>query len=221
MKLYQICLCLLGATALLSAQNHPSLTIAVSDLAAQGILQSEAMVISEQLRAELMSDPRIKLVERSQMEEILREQGFQQVGCTNDACAMEIGQLLGVGTIVIGTVGRAGSYTLLSARALDVTTGQVVANHSVRTKGGMDKLIEQSVVAVSRQLLNQLFKDTPLPPQSHGAKKRSRAPRVMLIGGGVALLAGGAAAAILLLDEDKPDGPTPVAPQPNTEMVLP
>jgi hypothetical protein len=216
MKLHQICLCLLAATALLSAQNQSSLTIAVSDLTAQGILQSEAMVISEQLRAELMSDPRIKLVERSQMEEILREQGFQQVGCTNDACAVEIGQLLGVRTIIIGTVGRAGSYTLLSARALDVTSGQVVANHSVRTKGGMDKIIEQSVVSVSRQLLNQLFKDTAPPAQSTEPKKRSRTPKVLLIGGGVALLAGGATAAILLLKEDKPD-----VPQTNTEIVLP
>ncbi len=122
----------------LFAQQAEPVAIAVSDLMAQGIKENEAAVVSEQLRAQLLKDSRIRMVERNQMQEILKEQGFQQTGCTSDQCAVEAGQLLGVRNMIVGTIGMAGSYTVLSVRAINVETGEVVANETVRTKGGID-----------------------------------------------------------------------------------
>jgi TolB-like protein len=157
-----------------NADEAKTVSIAVSDLAAQGVKESEAAVISEQIRVEFMKSQRIRLIERSQMQEILKEQGFQQTGCTNDACAVEIGQLLGVKNIVIGSVGMAGSYTVLAVRVLDVATGVVVANESIRTKGGIDKVLETGIQTVSSSLIKKIFPETPTSVEQQAKPARAK-----------------------------------------------
>jgi len=112
-----------------------------------------------------MENSRVRLIERSQMQEILKEQGFQQSGCTSDACAVEIGQLLGVRNMVIGTVGTAGSYTVVSVRALDVRTGEVAVYETIRTKGGIDKVLEEGVTRAARKLVGGLFGEPGESPE--------------------------------------------------------
>ena len=102
-------------------------------------------MVSEQLRVAIMKIPRVRLVERGQMQDILKEQGFQLTGCVSDACAVEVGQLLGVKNIVVGSVGAAGSFILLTVRVLDVGSGEIVFNESVRTRGGIDELLEKGI----------------------------------------------------------------------------
>ena len=217
-KMKKVLSALLLSAACLSAQQPRQISLAVSDLTAQGVQESEAAVISEQLRAELMKSPRIRLIERSQMQEILKEQGFQQSGCTSDACAVEVGQLLGVKNMVVGSVGMAGSYTVLSVRVIDVATGSVVANESIRTKGGIDKVLESGIGDAAERLTAGLFPATagPEPEVSTGAK---RGPlRGVLIGGGAAVLVGGGIAAAVLLSKDEPADETT---NPNTRIDLP
>ncbi|HEX2956361.1 MAG TPA: CsgG/HfaB family protein [Chitinispirillaceae bacterium] len=200
------------------AERLEPVTLAVNDLNAQGVKESDAAVISEQLRAELMKSRKIQLVERSQMQEILKEQGFQQSGCTSDACAVEIGQLIGVKNIIVGSVGAAGSYTVLSIRVIDVRTGSIIVNESVRTKGGIDKVLEKGIEEASDKLLSGLLtgEDTENAEQPVVRKKTGKA---ILIGCGVAVLAGGGVAAALFLKKDsKSEEP---ASTPNTRIELP
>lgn len=204
----------------LSAQQPEQISLAVSDLAAQGVKESEAAVISEQLRAELMKSPRIRLIERSQMQEILKEQGFQQSGCTNGACAVEVGQLLGVNNIVVGSVGMAGSYAVLSVRIIDVSSGSVVVNESIRTKGGIDRVLESGIAEAADKLTAGLLPEGASQTTATVTNKKRRGPvKTILIGGGAAVLVGGGViAAVLLSKEDEPvDGTT----TPNTRIDLP
>lgn len=197
------------------AQNSRIL-LAVSDLDAQGVKKSEASVISEQLRVELSKSNRIRLIERSRMKEILKEQGFQQSGCTNDACAVEVGQLLGVKNIVIGSIGMAGSYTLLSVRIIDVATGEIVINESVRTRGGIDKMLENGVQQASSRLHSGLFPDTV---EKSTEPRNIRLRKALLFGGGGALLVGGGIAAVLATRNG--GGETNDPSDINTRVVLP
>jgi TolB-like protein len=203
----------------LFAQQTEQITLAVSDLAAQGVKKSEATVISEQLRAELMKSPRIRLIERSQMQEILKEQGFQQVGCTSDACAVEVGQLLGVKNMVVGSVGMAGSYTVLSVRIIDVGNGNIMVNESIRTKGGIDQVLESGIEDAAAKLRAGLFPQTTgLQPERTGKPKHSPVKAIFIGGGAAVLVGGGIAAAFLLRGSDKPAGETT---SPNTRIDLP
>lgn len=213
-KLFSTAVLVLAGT-LAAAQP---VTLAVSDLAAQGVKESEATVISEQLRSELMKSQRIRLIERSQMKEILKEQGFQQSGCTGDACAVEVGQLLGVKNIVVGSVGIAGSYTVLSVRIIDVATGRIVVNESIRTNGGIDKVIELGIGETAYKLTAGLFPEDPQPAALTSGKKRRSIARTILIGSGAAVFVGGGIAAAVLLSNDEPTKETKT---PNTRIDLP
>jgi TolB-like protein len=210
--------CLLSVTALLLAQKTEVISLAVSDLAAQGVKESEVVVISEQLRVELMKSPRIRLIERSQMQAILKEQGFQQSGCTSDACAVEVGQLLGVRNMVIGSVGMAGSYTVLSARVIDVGTGTVVVNESVKTKGGIDEVLESGIRDVTAKLTKGLFVEPVESKTVAQPKVKGKPGRAIFIGGGTAVLVGGGIAAAILLSRDGTAGKSLT---PNTRIDLP
>ncbi|MDD5675201.1 MAG: CsgG/HfaB family protein [Chitinivibrionales bacterium] len=92
--------------------------IAVSDLTGQGIDASTAAVISDRLRSELFNTGMVSVLERSQMQEILKEQGFQQTGCTSDQCAVETGQLLGLNTWLSDQLVLSGTLIRLQAGLL-------------------------------------------------------------------------------------------------------
>ncbi len=203
----------------LSAQQTGTISLAVNDLEAQGVKASEAAVISEQLRAELMKYPNMRMIERGQMEVILKEQGFQQSGCTSDACAVEVGQLLGVTNIAVGSVGRAGSYTVLTVRVLNVATGEIVVNKSMQTRGGIDKVLESGIKIIGENLQQGLFPDPEKKSKISKPKNRS-AGKIILIGGGsLALIGGGVAAFLFLKEKDSADN-TPNYPN-NTRIELP
>ena len=59
------------------------------------------------------------------MNDILKEQGFQQTGCTNTECAVEAGKLIGVGKIVIGSIFKVEKLYSLDIRMVDVGTGKI------------------------------------------------------------------------------------------------
>ena len=45
------------------------------------------------------------------MDDLLKEQGFQQTGsCDSDACIVQAGRILGVPGIIVGSVGRVGQF---------------------------------------------------------------------------------------------------------------
>lgn len=195
-------------------------TLAVSNLVAQGVQENEAMVVSEQLRSELMKGGRVRLIERSQMDEILKEQGFQKSGCVTDACAVEVGQLLSVNHIIVGSVGSAGNYTVLTVRLLDVSTGVVVFDKAVRTRGGVDAVLEESIPAAVLALEQSLLPGQSQSESALSAEKRHSVRRNLIIAGvSVAVVGGGVAALLLMNDSAGSDDSEPG--QTNTRIELP
>ncbi|MBD3241566.1 MAG: DUF2380 domain-containing protein [Chitinivibrionales bacterium] len=214
-----------------AAQSPPS--IAVTDLDAEGLDKSEVKVLSEQLRYELSQAGSFSIVERSRMEDILREQGFQQSGCTSDACAVEMGQLLGVSYMVTGTVGKAGDYTIVNARIVDVGSAKVVVNERVKHSGGIETLIDKRLPEIAERLAagftaytnpeaaaaaTEQPADTAAVQDSTGM---SRGGKVALISSLAAVAVGGGVVAIVLLsgDDDNNDDDGPA--ESNIGVVLP
>jgi TolB-like protein len=128
------------------------MNIAVSDLSGQGIEQSSTAIISDRLRTELFKQGGFTVLERNAMQDILKEQGFQQSGCTSDACAVEIGQLLGVGYIVVGTVGKLGHLFTIDIRMIQVSTGRIAFSESVDCDCPIEKVLTNSVVSIAKKI---------------------------------------------------------------------
>jgi len=146
-------LLLLLVLALIGPALARTSTVAVSDLAPQGIEASEAAVLSERLRAELIGTGAFQVMERSQMDQILKEQAFQQSGaCDQSGCAVEIGKLLSVERIVVGSVGRIGGLYSVQLRLLDVRTGSVLSSVGQDRSGRTEDLLNTTVPELAKRL---------------------------------------------------------------------
>lgn len=135
----------------ISAQQLPS--IAVLDLDAKGVAKDEASVLTDKLRGELFQTDRFQVIERSVMHEVLKEQGFQQAGCTSNECAVEAGQLIGVQYMVAGSIGRIEKTYLISIRLIDVATGKIEKNVQKEQTGTLTDVLKDGIPYVVKELV--------------------------------------------------------------------
>lgn len=119
------------------------LTTAVLDFDGLGITAMEAIALTQRLSGEMVNTNVFILVDRSQMEEILQEQGFQQSGCSSAECAVEIGNLLGVQQMVSGSFGKIGETYTIETKLFSVETSETVRAVNKTYKGAVDGLITQ------------------------------------------------------------------------------
>jgi TolB-like protein len=137
----------------LRAQTDTSkINIAVMTLnPGAGLGEAEMAVLSDRLSTELFRTGAVNVMERNQIQSILIEQGFQQSGsCSDEACLVEAGQLLGVQQLISGSVGSLGSLYLVNLRVIDVSSAQIVHVVSDDIKGSIENVVERLPIIAQR-----------------------------------------------------------------------
>jgi TolB-like protein len=176
--------------------------VAVLDLEAVGADKVQASAATDRLREELLKSGRFTLVDRSQMDEVLKEQAFQQTGCTTQECAVQVGKVLGVRKLITGRVTKLDDRNwLISAQLVDVESAATEKAESLQHEGTFPSLLGTGIAKLAGQLA-ALTPAVPLAsqPQAPAAPALPR-QEVKESGGiskwwwvaGVALLLGAAA----------------------------
>ena len=78
---------------LATEQPEKKIKIAILTLKnANGVSQGESELISDRLRNDFFETGKVDVMERDQMQEVLKEQGFQQSGttCSDEGCMVEL-----------------------------------------------------------------------------------------------------------------------------------
>jgi curli biogenesis system outer membrane secretion channel CsgG len=70
------------------------------------------------------------VIERKDIDVMLREQNFQLSGSVDDDSAVSIGKFLGATVVITGSVNGAGAQKRLTLKALDVRTAEILAMSS-------------------------------------------------------------------------------------------
>lgn len=130
-------------------------TLAVTEFSGS-ITKSEATVLADKLVNILIGSGKFQLLERSLMGEILKEQGFQQTGCTDQECAVTIGQLLGVEKMCTGTIGKVGSAYSITLRIVSVQTSEIEVTASYDFKGSIEDILYYGMNEVANILLDNI-----------------------------------------------------------------
>ena len=118
---------LLGNTTVFSQEgNSEKPIVAVLDLTAEEISESEARAITNLLIAALHGTDLVQIIDRNQREEILSEISFSLSGCADDSCALEIGKMLAADLLITGSLARVGSRVSIELKALSVEEGSIV-----------------------------------------------------------------------------------------------
>ena len=103
--------------------------------------------------SELINTGAFRVMERSQMEGILKEQGFQQSGaCDGEECAVQVGKLLSVDQMVLGTIAKVGSTYTLTARLVSVQTGEVLKSVTRNSRADVDAILTDILPQVATVL---------------------------------------------------------------------
>lgn len=173
-----------------SADRKP--LIAVLDLQVTGgILRSEAQALSDRLRGEMQATKKFELIERAQMEALLKEQEFS-LSDFSEQTAAKAGKLLSAEQVVIGTIGKVGRTYTVDVRFIDVETGKVL-NSSQQDYDGPTEGLTQVMRNVARTFAG-------LPPMKINIASNTK---WYIMSG--AILAGGGAA-IFLMQKNKKSG---------------
>ncbi len=169
MKKVSLIIMLLLVFAMAATAQNKKMKIAVMDFrAGVGVNANEVEGLSDMLINTLYESGKFSIVERSQINQVLKEQKFQASELTNEQLA-QVGRILGVESVLIGTVNflaehknldgsMTGEYNV-DVRAVDVESGEVV------TTAGAAKSSSSTYRAmmekIGRQLAANLMEEEP------------------------------------------------------------
>ncbi|MEN9355043.1 MAG: hypothetical protein RL318_2368 [Fibrobacterota bacterium] len=210
-------LALLAALACSTYAAEPRIPqIAVMPLSARSVDSGTVATIEDAIGSELLRTRKVRVLERSQMNRILKEQGFQQSACSQSDCSVEVGKLLAVDRLLVGSLGHVGSTYSLTLRMVDVGSGEVLGSSTRNQKGAIDDVLTQCLpLSVNDLLPDTSPKPVPVPEQQAKAPSSGGSVWPWVLGGVV--IAGGATAAVLLMQGDAT--PEAAASTPNTNIV--
>lgn len=127
MRLFPLALLLVATTA--SAATPTVAVLPFRDLSGQKGAVGEA--IRETVTTDLKQLGGVRVVERAQLDRVLGEQHLREAGEVDPATAARLGKLLGATLIAVGAYQEAARDVRLTARFVEVETGEVVGTAKV------------------------------------------------------------------------------------------
>jgi TolB-like protein len=131
-----------------SSSGFKKTKIAVLDFQTQGEefpTQDMGKIVAEWLITGLVETGRFDVIERRLLEKILQEQKLGMTGLIDPESAAQLGKVLGVKTIVSGTILKLGRTQEINARLINVDTGSIVTAEKVEASSSarLDDLVSQ------------------------------------------------------------------------------
>ncbi|MFA5858072.1 MAG: CsgG/HfaB family protein [Elusimicrobiota bacterium] len=122
--------------------------IAIAEFAARNVSEVDAVAISDIIRIELVRINQFNIIERKNMESILKEQMFQLQGCTDQECAVKMGRILNANLMVIGTVFKIEQIYHITADIINVETGKIERSERVQCNRPQDIFSAAEAIAI-------------------------------------------------------------------------
>ena len=128
-------------------QDAKTYSIAVMKLKGVNISEIETETITEILYGDIslmVQNKKIHsldnyiLLERPQMDKVLDQFKMQDFLCSDDSCAVELGKILSVQRIIIGTAGLIGGTYFATCRIVDVGSSKVIRSANQKYRGKID-----------------------------------------------------------------------------------
>ena len=149
-----------------SARMPQSLAVVPFTATASSAEQSKAFgeYLTETIIGSIAGHPeKLKLFERTRMDAILKEHEFILTDLMKPAAALKIGQLAPIDALLSGTYTKLKSYIEVSARIIDVSSGEITMSYVGRIK--MSKNLSALFVPTTNTLSNTNNNNNTTPVQ--------------------------------------------------------
>ena len=100
------------------------------DFTAAGLSSAEVKVYNDVLSTYIARSGAYQVIDRQQQESILEQLEVSYSECKDERCRLEVGRLLSASQLVLGSVGQVGGWLIVSARRVEVVTGQTLSSTS-------------------------------------------------------------------------------------------
>lgn len=140
------------------------INIAVADFTGLNVSQAEASIIASFLRTELVNLGSFNVMDRNNMDTILAEQKFQASGCTEQQCAVEIGKLLNVRQMAVGSLSKLLEKYYIAVNLVDVETGRIIASYDAGASSADELKQASRTLAQKIQAGGEIPLETKSPP---------------------------------------------------------
>ncbi len=121
-------------TTTLYAAEYRKTKVAVLDFQQQGQFETEGIgrIVAEWLTTSLVETGRFEIIERRLLQQILNEQKMSNSGLVDPSGVARIGRILGVKTVMAGTVQHYEATFELNVRLINVETGAIITADRIR-----------------------------------------------------------------------------------------
>ncbi len=107
--------------------------LAVLDFNAYNCPKHLAKLTTDIISSRVFSTGIFTLIEREQIDRVMREMELQQAGCTEAGCAVEVGKLLSANKIITGTLHRLDNYIVVM-KIINVMDGKIEGNYRAESE---------------------------------------------------------------------------------------
>jgi TolB-like protein len=115
-------------------------------------------IVSEMLTTSFVNSESFKIIEREQLQKVIKEFQLSQSGIIDTSYAKQIGKITGADAIVTGSVTKIGNDLRLDARIIDVESGIILT--AEKSEGKVDlKSIGMMTDQIVGNLVNKFYKD--------------------------------------------------------------
>jgi hypothetical protein len=149
-------LILIPASLAAASPEPGKIRAACMDLVAKaGIETNMASLLSDALRSEIHDSGAFELMNREDMDAILKELRYQASGaCDTTTCVVEMGQALGVEKMISGSVGKFGATFAVNLKMVDIKLAKNDVLFTEYHKGREDDL-PGFIRAIAKRLLKE------------------------------------------------------------------
>ena len=127
--------------------------LAVVNLTPQNVSFEDANIITRFIQEELFFAGQYDLIERTLVEEVLKEYQNKQTGICDLKCAIKVGKHLKANQIIMGAVGKLGEFFTVQIKTVDIETDKISNMSSIRAKcqlGELPNYIRELVGKITR-----------------------------------------------------------------------
>jgi len=125
-------------------KDSGSKKLVVYDFDASDQYRTVALILAEALREEVFKLKRFVLVNREDLQKVLKEMALQQTGLIDEKDAVRTGRGLAANEIVTGRLGQLGKTFVIQAKRVDVETFGTLGLASIKfTEGQEDEALNK------------------------------------------------------------------------------
>lgn len=134
------------------------LSLAILPFENKGGAPEVSSMVQDNMITTLYSLRRFKILERSKIDEIVKEQKLGMTGFIDPAKAVKVGKVAGVDAILMGSISSTATGVAITARLIDTETGTIITAKDAFS----DRTSLQDIKNMSQEIAIQMYNDVPL-----------------------------------------------------------